>query len=307
MGWYWNAEEEWQHRRQYYYHDADWAGSEHSSVPEVTPERVQPPSSCTKQDEVQLPPRPWPARAEQTRARPMQSSWPEPQMLPTCPGSDVQRQERQVQGPTFVMPPSGVQEAAVVMPCAEPSPPRDPNLPEWVEVRDGWNYCTLCRLYATDGHLSSEKHKYRQDMYEWERSDENSSRPAEGPPEAWGDPSYFEWRDGWHWFCKLCNQWSDLGHVQGKRHQKKVQWETWTDEDNVWANTKWAGPCDYLDDDLDTRTPSTATHATQPPMDPWGPHWEAGSVSSRTGPTGSTGREKAAAEEEEDTSAIQWC
>ena len=28
-------------------------------------------------------------------------------------------------------------------------------LPEWIEIMEGEEYCTLCRAYATDGHLLS--------------------------------------------------------------------------------------------------------------------------------------------------------
>mmetsp|Transcript_20836 Transcript_20836/g.47891 ORF Transcript_20836/g.47891 Transcript_20836/m.47891 type:complete len:305 (-) Transcript_20836:3-917(-) len=54
---------------------------------------------------------------------------------------------------------------------------------------------------------------------------------------AWEDPvradpkyqkSYFEWRSdpvcGDGWFCQLCNQWADEGHLGGKRHLSQVDW-----------------------------------------------------------------------------------
>lgn len=190
----------------------------------------------------------------------------------------------------------------------ESVPCSDPGRPRWLEVKEGWDYCSLCRLYATEGHLRSERHRYRQEMYEWENAEEGV--PPD-PPEAWGDPSYFEWRDGWHWWCKLCEQWSDAGHVQGKRHTKRVQWETWDGEDNAWANTKWAGPADS-EDDLDTRTPSDAS---KPTLDPWGPAWEAQSnstnslaaASKRSHQRAEGSRSAGIEQEDEDAGAVEWC
>merc|ERR1712136_220205 len=34
-------------------------------------------------------------------------------------------------------------------------------LPEWIEVRDGMEYCKLCSNYATEAHLETPKHKSR--------------------------------------------------------------------------------------------------------------------------------------------------
>jgi len=118
---------------------------------------------------------------------------------------------------------------AVAETAIQPLMPR----PDWMEVNDEFELCTLCGKHATDGHLASEKHRQRVEWHEWSR--ENGLQPAtsDGTPARWGDPSNFEWRvwgcnspgEGmpW-WWCRLCDQWADDQHVQSRRHTQRVEW-----------------------------------------------------------------------------------
>lgn len=121
-------------------------------------------------------------------------------------------------------------------------------LPDWMDVREGAEYCRLCNAFATDGHLACEKHKKR---LEWHTSiDETAlSDDASSPssvdaeasqtssagvtslsatssgcelPEHWGDSRFFEFKpdDGW-WRCRLCQCWADEAHITGQKHLKR--------------------------------------------------------------------------------------
>lgn len=99
--------------------------------------------------------------------------------------------------------------------------------PPWIELKDGFEWCTLCRLFATHGHLASERHQRRVEWCECEGSEAYSwPDPSNGPPQSWGDPEQFEWRGGW-WWCRVCSQWADGFHVEGKRHQRRAPWADW--------------------------------------------------------------------------------
>lgn len=144
--------------------------------------------------------------------------------------------------------------------------------PCYIEVQDGWEYCTLCRHFATQSHLESEKHKYRVEMSEWEMQWQGSARadgsPADGPPSWWGNPTFFEWREGWRWWCRICNQWADGRHVKGARHLRKVAWVEWSAaEDDPFDNASSDGS-----NDLD---PQARDEQRSPVLDPWGPDWQA--------------------------------
>merc|ERR1719362_2421050 len=88
--------------------------------------------------------------------------------------------------------------------------------PEWMEIRDGVEYCTLCWNYATEGHILSLRHQkrvsYQQGRFEGAQPPNNSAavppsstmpgaaaaavaagRPPPLPP-GWGNPDFFEWK-----------------------------------------------------------------------------------------------------------------
>lgn len=166
----------------------------------------------------------------------------------------------------------------------------------YFEVRNGWAYCTLCRKHLTDGHLMSKSHKYRVEMLEWESQwkEENSAEASslaitpvdatsqERPPTCWGNPDFFEWKDDWRWWCILCSQWSDYGHVNGKRHQGKVAWAEYCNDDGDYEGVF---PNRQELEDLGTQ----ALHdRPKPEIDPWGPEW-VDVKAIENGPSDSTG------------------
>lgn len=153
--------------------------------------------------------------------------------------------------------------------------------PNWLEVKDGYDYCSLCRHFATDGHLASERHKARALWQEW--SESQAQAPAEdltrqlGPPAAWGDPAHFEFREGW-WWCRLCQQWSDAGHVEGKRHLKRAHWCQWYGiEDDGARSDPGSGSGHGEDSAASTSAGTSATRRSTSASEdePWGPAWAA--------------------------------
>jgi hypothetical protein len=68
------------------------------------------------------------------------------------------------------------------------------------------------------------------------------------------------------WYCRICNQWADGGHVQGSRHQKRAAWFDWYPEefDSFLADTA---------DDHETNAERRAA-ISRPDLDPWGDEWE---------------------------------
>jgi len=89
--------------------------------------------------------------------------------------------------------------------------------PPWLAVVDGWDYCRLCSLFATDEHLQSRSHLRK---VQWHNS---ATDPSEGPPQTWGNPDHFELREGF-WRCRLCRKWADDCHIESKHHAKQVAW-----------------------------------------------------------------------------------
>eukprot|EP00747_Dinoflagellata_sp_TGD_P185228 gnl/TRDRNA2_/TRDRNA2_41663_c0_seq1.p1 gnl/TRDRNA2_/TRDRNA2_41663_c0~~gnl/TRDRNA2_/TRDRNA2_41663_c0_seq1.p1 ORF type:complete len:411 (+),score=74.66 gnl/TRDRNA2_/TRDRNA2_41663_c0_seq1:37-1233(+) len=122
-------------------------------------------------------------------------------------------------------------------------------LPDWMEVREGAEFCRLCSAFATDGHLASDKHRKRLGWHESQASCQPCAELANGssssstaiavaraaahsgsagyagqgtdPPAHWGDPRLFMFEDGW-WRCRLCDQWADDSHVGGNKHLKRL-------------------------------------------------------------------------------------
>lgn len=111
-------------------------------------------------------------------------------------------------------------------------------------VQEGYDYCSLCRLYATDGHLQSKKHKTQ---VEWNRWWETQALLEDDPEqekmlaEALGNPAHFERRGDWMW-CLLCKCWAVNGHLIGQRHQKKLEWELWPGPEPVSLPALTAAP-----------------------------------------------------------------
>lgn len=157
----------------------------------------------------------------------------------------------------------------------------------YIEIRDDWEFCTLCKRYATSGHLESENHKYRVEMTEWEAAWEDKvgmdGRPIEGPPEWFGNPDYYEWRDGWRWWCRLCHQWANAGHVQGNKHLKRAAWAEWNPDDiRDWADNCMARSSAPRTSSSSLRSETNRSERTRqhdahqnPALDPWGPDWKA--------------------------------
>lgn len=150
--------------------------------------------------------------------------------------------------------------------------------PSWLEVKDGFDWCSLCRLFATDAHLKSERHLRRAMWYTCVSNDAYAwTDPSQGPPQSWGHPDQFEWRGGW-WWCRVCSQWADGCHVQGKRHQWRAPWADWykalyDDDRRCNAITYDKAPQVPM---LEAGTKHSEENAgVARKDDPWGPDWEA--------------------------------
>jgi len=153
--------------------------------------------------------------------------------------------------------------------------------PPWLEVKDGFDWCSLCRLFATDAHLSSERHIRRASWYKCHPNDAYTWRdPCEGPPESWGHPDQFEWCGGW-WRCRVCNQWADGCHVQGKKHQWRTHWADWYLLYDAGDRRCNAITCDetsrvpMLEAGTEHLVKNAGVTQREVKPDPWGPDWEA--------------------------------
>eukprot|EP00429_Kryptoperidinium_foliaceum_P036010 CAMPEP_0176168946 /NCGR_PEP_ID=MMETSP0120_2-20121206/86476_1 /TAXON_ID=160619 /ORGANISM="Kryptoperidinium foliaceum, Strain CCMP 1326" /LENGTH=497 /DNA_ID=CAMNT_0017506685 /DNA_START=17 /DNA_END=1510 /DNA_ORIENTATION=- len=144
-------------------------------------------------------------------------------------------------------------------------------LPPWIELREGAEYCTLCWAYATEGHLESAKHIQRVQHQQGrmiapaqlagiEQSSPSSATPAalgaapvapvicsraipQVPPD-WGSPEFYEWKDDRDWFwCKLCGKTADESHVYSKKHRNRMldpgpylqEWDSVGFSNSPWA------------------------------------------------------------------------
>lgn len=148
--------------------------------------------------------------------------------------------------------------------------------PLYYELRDGWPFCKLCNKYATEGHLQSEAHKYKREMKEYEASwkgelDEDGNY-FEGPPKFWGNPRYYEWKDGWRWFCRICHRWADGNHVLGKTHVSRDEWFKYYSDD---LEKLLAQASEDEENEVDeSRETPAAEFSNKPALDPWGEGWE---------------------------------
>lgn len=147
--------------------------------------------------------------------------------------------------------------------------------PSWVEVKDGFDFCTLCHVFATDGHLASERHRKKLWWHEWSILLHD---PDLGPPEIWGDATHFEWREGW-WWCRLCARWADGSHVQGKRHLKRYEWADWYMSEDNSIRSETSSSMAAISAEDDSSAPVAAISGgfgeTRSKTEPWGPSWQA--------------------------------
>merc|ERR1712050_318284 len=110
-------------------------------------------------------------------------------------------------------------------------------LPDWVEVRGGREFCTLCWAYLDEAHAWSERHKQRLLLHERRGSPAASTEnqlslcalPIETVPPPlpvhYGDPRLFVLRPEWNaWYCRVCHRNADDNHIKSERHQKRAQW-----------------------------------------------------------------------------------
>ncbi len=99
--------------------------------------------------------------------------------------------------------------------------------PEFVILRDGWEYCSLCGKYSDPWHLSTEAHFKRE--FRWQIRQRRMMRPAGFAlqagtlPAGWGDPAFYTWMYEWDCFyCKLCRKEADDEHVQSRDHRRRA-------------------------------------------------------------------------------------
>eukprot|EP00972_Heterocapsa_arctica_P064898 9579670-Heterocapsa_arctica.AAC.1 len=63
---------------------------------------------------------------------------------------------------------------------------RDGGLPSFISIRDGYKYCNLCSMWATDSHLNAKKHL---DKVRWEDSSRSqTAQPAATAASSWETP-----------------------------------------------------------------------------------------------------------------------
>ena len=119
-----------------------------------------------------------------------------------------------------------------------------PALPPFIEMQDGYEFCTLCGKYGNPDHYRSKKHNNK--VWWWQHQGLTQqarlapSVPAVGlqqgaaaygvivalPSPPPGDPSWYEWQtDKQTWYCKLCWKTADDNHIGSERHKRNVQWE----------------------------------------------------------------------------------
>ncbi|MCP4244396.1 MAG: hypothetical protein GY772_27960, partial [bacterium] len=117
--------------------------------------------------------------------------------------------------------------------------------PSWMIMDNGYEYCTLCRKYATEEHLASAGHHGRLDG--WNVWGAGSSAAVAGSPDlagdmpdepanpggvaallaegflppGSGDPLYYRW-DGAFYYCRLCWKHVDEGHLRSLNHRRRM-------------------------------------------------------------------------------------
>lgn len=177
-------------------------------------------------------------------------------------------------------------------------------LPEWMELRNGVEYCKLCHNFASEAHLESAKHRQRIEYRQRYGALGIPQLALPSPdaivphvptvlalPAGWGDPSFYEWKAerGCLW-CRLCWKNADESHVYSERHRARMadpepflrnsvlQALTWSSPGLLAAlppasapsSGPWgsAGPSPAL---LPPPPPSGAAPPTAGALGPWGP------------------------------------
>jgi len=109
-------------------------------------------------------------------------------------------------------------------------------LPEWVQVRDGVEFCSLCQKNLTEGHILSAKHQKRLAyVHQYGGLEALGALPdaagmGEGAlvaagslPAAWGNPAFYEWKpESACLWCKLCHKNADESHVYSEKHLRRT-------------------------------------------------------------------------------------
>jgi len=116
-------------------------------------------------------------------------------------------------------------------------------IPEWMEIRDGAEFCKLCQNYATEGHILSSKHQKRVAHLHMYKGIQPLADTAEPPsmtagaapavasmpasplvlPPGWGNPDFYEWKpETQSLWCKLCFKNADESHVYSMKHQQRA-------------------------------------------------------------------------------------
>ena len=108
--------------------------------------------------------------------------------------------------------------------------------PGWMRMRNGQEYCEICRKYATHLHLESENHIWRAIQFEAgliaQRSEEAPQADSGSFPEfavsslpaAAGDRNFYTYvPTAARWYCKLCWRYVDDVHVRSKKHVWRAQ------------------------------------------------------------------------------------
>jgi len=101
--------------------------------------------------------------------------------------------------------------------------------------------------------------------------EDSTAAAGQRPPTTWGDPNFYEWRDGWRWWCRICKMYADGGHVQGSRHLKRVEWADWCNK----QGNEFEGPLRRLGEEDEDEEAEASVIRKKPVLDPWGPDWEA--------------------------------
>eukprot|EP00928_Gymnodinium_smaydae_P059172 TRINITY_DN42416_c0_g1_i1.p1 TRINITY_DN42416_c0_g1~~TRINITY_DN42416_c0_g1_i1.p1 ORF type:complete len:292 (+),score=46.49 TRINITY_DN42416_c0_g1_i1:58-933(+) len=93
----------------------------------------------------------------------------------------------------------------------------------WFEKKDGDYFCNLCHVWATEGHVQSDRHKTREASPEWYGFGNSANQVVSELNEPW-----FENKAG-EMYCNLCGSYATDAHVQSDKHKKRA------------ANPEWYG------------------------------------------------------------------
>lgn len=157
--------------------------------------------------------------------------------------------------------------------------------PEWVETREGFKFCTLCRVYVTPEHLRSLRHQKNVKWHEGWKDWSDGKKEEETLPSTWGDPKYFERREGW-WHCTLCSTWATEQHCLGQRHTRAVHNDEYASRgDSFQENEKrpyysdygspWNGkPWKSIHSKAAAEPAISEGKRRQLDSEPWGPGWD---------------------------------